>query len=477
MSTIVIMPGGFHPFHAGHYALYKSAVEAFPNADVYVAATDAKTERPFPFSIKEKLAKVAGVPPGKFVQVKSPFKSEEITQHYDPNRDVLIFVRSEKDRDESPKPGGTKKDGSPSYFQPYNPKNLQPFSRHAYFAYLPTVEFGPGIKSATEIRNAWPNLNDRRKTALVMSLYPATQKNQRLAEIVVKLLDAGMGVQQGMAEGEVVPFRKPQQKQLTWQQVPKDVLLLANDWYWADEDDSGLDAVLDPKGYGNGTANEVRYIAAKLQQKGWTIEHDLEDNRPGQFNIKLTNKNGQSVLLPWSDAQDFTGWAQGTRPSDPTSPLKENAYPRVDLTPNFPNYQVLIGEFMGAQGGKLMLRIADAQLKPGVKHTEKIAKAIAANRPILIAPNYVKNRKVVSEEQYEYLPPGAGATQTRKVISKMGSGNTKFVWKRPNQIGGSFSEQELLAKGFKKSQYNSWGGTQAMWDRLIGIKEDYVDEK
>jgi hypothetical protein len=195
MKQIVIMTGGFHPFHAGHYALYKSALEAFPQADVYVAATNDQKVRPFPFEIKEKLAKLAGVQPGRFVQVKSPFMPKEITQNYDPENDVVIFVRSEKDRNEQPKPGGTKKDGSPAYFQPYTGKDMQPFSKHAYIDYLPTVEFGPGIKSATEIRNAWPGLNDRQKTAMVMSLYPATQKNQKLALNVVKLLDAGMGTE------------------------------------------------------------------------------------------------------------------------------------------------------------------------------------------------------------------------------------------------------------------------------------------
>ncbi len=195
------MPGGFHPFHAGHYALYKSALEAFSQADVYVAATNDQSERPFPFSIKEKLAKLAGVQQGRFVQVKSPFQAKEITQNYDPNSDVLIFVRSEKDKNESPKPGGTKKDGSPAYFQPYTGKDMQPFSKHAYFAYLPTVTFGPGIQSATEIRNAWPKLDDRRKTAMVMSLYPATQKNPKLAQNVVQLLDVGMGGAEGVAEG------------------------------------------------------------------------------------------------------------------------------------------------------------------------------------------------------------------------------------------------------------------------------------
>ncbi len=193
MSTVVVMPGGFHPFHAGHFALYQSAKKAFPNADVYVAATNDTSERPFPFSLKEKLAKLAGIEPGKFIQVKSPFQVREITDHYDPEKDVLIFVRSEKDRNESPKPGGMKKDGTPSYFQPWTGKDVQPFGKHAYFEYLPTVEFGPGITSATQIRKAWPTLNDKRKLAMVMSLYPATQKNSKLAQTVVGMFDQVMG--------------------------------------------------------------------------------------------------------------------------------------------------------------------------------------------------------------------------------------------------------------------------------------------
>ena len=205
MSTIVVMPGGFHPFHAGHASLYQSAVKAFPGAEVYVAATNDQSERPFPFKIKEKLAKLAGVAPGHFIQVKSPFQAKEITQNYDPENDVLIFVRSEKDRTEQPKPGGTKKDGSPAYFQPYTGKDLQPFSKHAYIEYLPTVEFGPGITSASEIRAMWPKLNDKRKTAMVMSLYPETQKNPKLAATVVKLLDAGMGVE--LEEGQTADMR------------------------------------------------------------------------------------------------------------------------------------------------------------------------------------------------------------------------------------------------------------------------------
>jgi len=193
MKQLVIMPGGFHPFHAGHAALYQSAVEAFPGADVYVAATNDTSTRPFPFPVKEKLAQLAGVPKGRFTQVKSPFRAEEITAPYDPDTTQLIFVRSEKDRGSQPRPGGVKKDGTPGYLQPYDDASDQPMSQQAYMDYLPTVEFGPGMTSATEIRGAWPRLNEKRKTALVMSLYPKTQTNPKLAATVVKLLDTAMG--------------------------------------------------------------------------------------------------------------------------------------------------------------------------------------------------------------------------------------------------------------------------------------------
>ena len=194
MTTVVIMPGGFHPFHAGHAALYQSARRTFPDADVYVAATNDTSTRPFPFQIKEKLAQLAGVDPGRFMQVKSPFQAAEITAPYDPARDQLIFVRSEKDANKPPQAGGVKKNGDPSYLQPLlGAKKLEPFAKHAYMAYLPTVEFGPGMTSATEIRAAWPKLNKKRKTALVMSLYPQTQTNPQLAATVVKMLDTAIG--------------------------------------------------------------------------------------------------------------------------------------------------------------------------------------------------------------------------------------------------------------------------------------------
>ena len=188
MKKIVVLPGGFHPFHAGHLALYKSAVQNFPDADVYVAASDNQKERPFPFKVKEALATVAGIPKGKFVQVKSPFRPEEITKHYNSSEDALIFVRSDKDRREHPKPGGTKKDGSPTYYQAYNEKNLKPFAEEGYIAYLPTVPFAGGMTSATEIRNAWPKLDELGKIEMIKSMYPGSELSVPKVKKLVQML-------------------------------------------------------------------------------------------------------------------------------------------------------------------------------------------------------------------------------------------------------------------------------------------------
>jgi len=283
------MPGGFHPFHAGHAALYNSIRRAFPGAEVYVAATNDTSTRPFPFAVKEKLAKLAGVEPGHFVQVKSPFRAEEITSQFDPTQDQLIFVRSEKDSDKQPLPGGVKKNGEPAYLQPFSgAKKLQPFSKHAYMAYLPTVEFGPGMTSATEIRSAWPTLNEKRKTALVMALYPKTQGNAKLAATVVKLLDTAIQGIEGLTE-----FAPSQGRD-----NDDDILFNYARMFFNAGDDT----------------DKQDQIADLLFRSGWEIGWDEGyEPEPGVFVVRAGDVNGNSYIS-WSpqDLQGFNenqGWA------------------------------------------------------------------------------------------------------------------------------------------------------------------------
>jgi hypothetical protein len=192
MKKIVIMPGGFHPWHAGHTALYHAAKSAFPSADVFVAATADTSSRPFPFKVKKMLAQAAGVPANRFIQVKNPFRVEEITQMYDPADTQLIFVRSEKDQDQNPKPGIVKKDGSASYLQLYRRMGLEPMARHAYMHYLPVAQFGPGMTSATEIRAKWPDMSAEQKAGLVKTIYPLVAGNVAAVDKLVEILDSVM---------------------------------------------------------------------------------------------------------------------------------------------------------------------------------------------------------------------------------------------------------------------------------------------
>ena len=195
MKKIVVLPGGFHPFHAGHLALYQQALSKFPDADVYMAASDNQKERPFPFKVKQLLAtEVAGIPKNKFVQVGgSPFNPDIITKNYNSSEDALIFVRSEKDRKEHPLPDQIrKKDGKMGYLLSYPGKDerLKPFADHGYIDYLPVAEFSGGMTSATEIRNAWPKLDELGKIELIKGMYPGAEMTVPKVKKISQILDS-----------------------------------------------------------------------------------------------------------------------------------------------------------------------------------------------------------------------------------------------------------------------------------------------
>jgi hypothetical protein len=269
MANIVIMPGGFHPFHAGHAALYNSIKKKYgASSDIYVAASDSQKQRPFPFKIKEKLAQISGVPTGEFVQVKSPFVPKEITDKYDPENDSIVFVRSEKDRNEHPMPGGTKKDGSPGYFQalPKSGSKVGSFKDIGYMDYLPTEEFA-GITSATEIRNAWPNLDTDGKIDFATQIYPSIAGNDNLIQNVVKLLDSALTDE--ITEGDVVSFKRPD--------LPENIQQLVIDWY----------------------GDQNRYTKAQLQSKGYKVAVDDHST-----NIVVTDKKGREFTVSVDKAMD-----------------------------------------------------------------------------------------------------------------------------------------------------------------------------
>lgn len=195
-EILVVYPGGFHPFHRGHSSVYNHLTKKFPGSDVYVAATDTRSERPFSFDDKQFLAGQSGVPADNFVQVKSPYQAKEITQAYDPKKTILVFAISEKDKDRFN--FAPKKDGSPSYFQPWSDNADSTMDKHGYIYVVPKVDFkiaGETVDSASKIRNMYSSGDDNLRQKIVMDLYPAATEPKKVKEI----LDSTLG---GLTEAD-----------------------------------------------------------------------------------------------------------------------------------------------------------------------------------------------------------------------------------------------------------------------------------
>ena len=192
MNHLVIYAGRFHPFHKGHKASYDFLTKQFGADNVYVATSNAQAPLTSPFSFEEKkqMAVALGVPADKIVMVKNPYQAKEITSKADPDDTALVFAVSEKDIDRFTP---TKKDGSPSFIQPF-PKDeahLKPLKDGAYAFLTPTVKFkvaGKDMDSASAIRSAYIAGNDATKNKVIRDLYGKADKDIRA------LFDRRLGV-------------------------------------------------------------------------------------------------------------------------------------------------------------------------------------------------------------------------------------------------------------------------------------------
>lgn len=198
-KTVVIYAGGFQPFHIGHLSSYIQAKKAFPDADFYVAASGDVKTRPIPFNDKKFLATQAGIDPADFpdIVVKSPLNPKEILSKYNPNEDIFILVRSERDP-----MNYTKKDGTPGYYQPWKGyKGAQPFGKHAYVFVTKKQDFkinGQEVFSGTQVRDMYQNADDNGKAKIVKDLYPNSKKQKTIKDLLDKYI--GSTVQEQIKE-------------------------------------------------------------------------------------------------------------------------------------------------------------------------------------------------------------------------------------------------------------------------------------
>jgi hypothetical protein len=94
-KQVIIIPGGFHPFHPGHLSLYTKAKELYPGHKIVLAASNKTETRPFSFKEKQYIAGLLGVPSDAFMEVQNPLDVAEIQKKL--GTDDLLFIRGEKE--------------------------------------------------------------------------------------------------------------------------------------------------------------------------------------------------------------------------------------------------------------------------------------------------------------------------------------------------------------------------------------------
>ena len=188
MAIIVVYGGGFQPFHEGHLSSYLQAKKVFPDAAFFVAASNDVKQRPIPFKDKQFLAQQAGVV-DPMVETKNPMNPQEILNQYDPDKDVFVMVRSERD----PVPY-IKKDGTPAYYQPYvKGQPLAPYKEHGYVFLTKKHNFtinGEKVYSGSQVRDMYGSADDAGRMKIVQQLYPKSKQQQMIKKLLDKYLSS-----------------------------------------------------------------------------------------------------------------------------------------------------------------------------------------------------------------------------------------------------------------------------------------------
>jgi cytidyltransferase-like protein len=187
MQIIAIYPGRFHPFHKGHASSFQQLAQKFGLANTYLAIS-AKQEQPkSPFSSQDraKMATSLGIPSQNIIAVRNPYAAQEYIDqlNLDPEQTALIFGVSKKDMEGDAAMGippdprfgfNPKKDGSPSYLQPYNKSKVDPMSQHGYIMSTDVAEFpiaGKSMRDASAIRSAYAGADEKTKMRILKDLY------------------------------------------------------------------------------------------------------------------------------------------------------------------------------------------------------------------------------------------------------------------------------------------------------------------
>ena len=144
--VVAIYPGRFQPM-GKHHAKTFNWLNSQGFDDTYVATSGkvALPKSPFSFNEKKKIINSHGI--SSVVQVKNPYKAEEILKKYDPETTAAVFMVGKKD---ASRLGG-------KFFKPWKGKAEVGYREGAYTIIAPHVSMnvpGYGEMSGTAIRTA-----------------------------------------------------------------------------------------------------------------------------------------------------------------------------------------------------------------------------------------------------------------------------------------------------------------------------------
>ena len=233
--VVAIYPGRFHPFHKGHAASFRQLAQKFGLDNTYLAIS-AKQEQPkSPFSAQDRaaMARSLGIPSKNILAVRNPYAAQEYIDqlNLDPEHTALVFGVSKKDMEGDPALGiapdprfsfKPKKDGSASYLQPFNPKQVDTMDQHGYVMSTDVAEFpiaGKPMRDASAIRSAYAGADNKTKMRILTDLYGDA------AEKMKQVFDNNLQVTESIRS--LIAQIKPLLAEATLEQKAKFVQLLS----------------------------------------------------------------------------------------------------------------------------------------------------------------------------------------------------------------------------------------------------------
>ena len=273
-TVVAIYPGRFQPMGAHHAKAFKS----IPFDKKFIATSNkvAPPRSPFSFAEKKKILSAYGLG-SKLVQVKDPYKAQEILKKYDPETTAAVFVVGSKD--------ASRLRGK--FFRAWKGKAEVGYRDGAYTFIAPHISMnvsGYGEMSGTTLRTVLgdKNLEDSKKKKIFTTIFG--RANLKNYDWIVKKLES-------LNESTIEQFI-----------VENDVAKIISETSKTGTSKGG--EVDDGPSHGFGSLKSYKKVQKKVAEKmGWIVVNHLLDLGDGESilasdPIPTPEKHRKSVKYP-----------------------------------------------------------------------------------------------------------------------------------------------------------------------------------